>query len=222
MARSQPDARILDVGGRKSHYTIGVPGRITISDLQRTTAVQRDLNLGVTDAIIAQTYARRSNVQQILVDDMTESALPDAAFDCVVAVEVLEHVDRDLAFVQQVHRVLKPGGAFLMTTPNGDWVRNTNPDHRRHYRRAELQQLLATCFDEVQVDYAIPGGPLRRLGLRPWSKAHPLRTAISMLSNVGNRLHSALPGMRRQATGTRHLIATATKGRAAARVKVSA
>ena len=36
LAKSFPQRpRILDVGGRKSHYTIGVPGDITISDLPR-------------------------------------------------------------------------------------------------------------------------------------------------------------------------------------------
>jgi len=32
---------ILDVGGRKSHYTIGVPARISISDIERKTEIQK-------------------------------------------------------------------------------------------------------------------------------------------------------------------------------------
>lgn len=208
-SHASPD--VLDVGGRKSHYTIGVPGRITITDLERTTAQQSDLNLGVTPQMIAQTFARRSNVHRVLVDDMTQSSLPDNAFDCVVAVEVLEHVEQDFAFVQEVYRVLKPGGVFLLSTPNGDWVKLSNPDHKRHYLREELRLLLSRCFVGVEVDYAIQGGFFRRLGLRPWSKTHPVRTAVSMLSNVGNRIQSARPSVKNQPEGTRHLIATATK-----------
>jgi SAM-dependent methyltransferase len=211
LARGQRAFRLLDVGGRKSHYTVGVPARVTITDLERTTAQQVNLNLGVTDSMVAQTYARRSNIERILVDDMTESSLPDASFDCVVAVEVLEHVDLDVAFVQHAQRVLRPGGVFLMTTPNGDWVTVTNPDHRRHYRRVELKALLSACFDDVHVDYAIADGSLRQLGLRSWSTTQPLRTAVTMASNVANRWQSGRAYLRDQPVGTRHLIATARK-----------
>ncbi|MDQ2980467.1 MAG: hypothetical protein M3R62_14755, partial [Acidobacteriota bacterium] len=75
---------ILDVGGRKSHYTIGIPADVTIGELPRHTEVQNELNLGINDTIRELILARRSNVRDVLYDDMTKSALPDAAFDCVV------------------------------------------------------------------------------------------------------------------------------------------
>ena len=47
-------------------------------------------------------------------------ALPfaDASFDLAVAVEVMEHIDDHDRFFSEVTRVLKPGGVFMMTTPN--------------------------------------------------------------------------------------------------------
>jgi SAM-dependent methyltransferase len=202
---------LLDVGGRKSHYTIGVPAGTTISDLPRETRLQEQLNLGIDRRIIAQTGRRRTNVRAILLDDMTRSSLPDACFDCVVAVEVLEHVERDDRFVAQVRRVLKPGGVFLMTTPNGDFVKNTNPDHIRHYTRDQLVALLSTEFTSVDVIYAIRGGYFRKLGLRSWSARHPLRTALSMAGNLVNAVQSSSKKLDRQSQGTRHLIALARK-----------
>jgi 2-polyprenyl-3-methyl-5-hydroxy-6-metoxy-1,4-benzoquinol methylase len=201
---------VLDVGGRKSHYTIGVPAAITISDLPRETSVQQQLHLGIDDPIRHQTLGRRSNVRQVLYDDMTCSSLPDSAFDVVVAVEVLEHVEDDAAFVRQVCRVLKPSGVFLMTTPNGDFVPNTNPDHKRHYTRRQLVERLTACFPRVRVEYAIRAGRWRSLGLKSWSPRHPLRTALSMLGNVLNTWQSARFGPE-EAVGTRHLIAEARK-----------
>jgi SAM-dependent methyltransferase len=203
--------KILDAGGRRSHYTIGVPADIIITDLLRETAIQKKLNLGLTRGIIKLIKCRRSNIKAILFDDMTHSALRTESFDCLVAVEVLEHVEEDFLFVKEVARVLKPGGTFLMTTPNGDFVPKTNPDHKRHYSRQQLHSLLQSVFAEVKVDYAVVGGIYRKLGLKSYSFKHPLRTALMMVSNLVNSIQSAYKAVHDQAHGTYHLIATARK-----------
>jgi SAM-dependent methyltransferase len=202
---------ILDVGGRKSHYTIGLPGLVTVSDLPRVTEVQQKLNLGLTDRLQEETRSRRSNVKEVMYDDMTKTTLPPNSFDVIVAVEVLEHVAEDKAFVTNVARVLKPGGWFIMTTPNGDFVENTNPDHKRHYQREQLRVLLKSAFTEVQVVYAIQGGLFRKWGLRPWSPRQPFQTLLSMFGNVVNGIQSSDGKLNDRATGTRHLLACCQK-----------
>ncbi len=209
LSRGSEPLAVLDVGGRKSHYTIGLPARVTVTDLPRQTDVQRALNLGLTTQMTEQLLARRSNLEAVILDDMTRSSLPNASFNCVVAVEVLEHVDADEAFVHNVARVLKPGGVFLMTTPNGDSVPNSNPDHKRHYTAEGLRDLLLRHFSRVTVEYAIAAGRFRTAGLRPLSVKHPVRTATTMVANVINALQSAHPEVRQRAHRTRHLIATA-------------
>ncbi len=42
---------------------------------------------------------------------------PDAEFDLVVSVEVMEHVHDLRAYLADVFRLLRPGGAFVWTTP---------------------------------------------------------------------------------------------------------
>lgn len=212
IAKSLPQPiEILDVGGRKSHQTINVPANITVSDLPRETDVQKTLHLGLTDGIIKQTFQRRSNIRNMVFDDMTQSQLPDGTFDCVVATEVLEHVEEDALFVSHVHRVLKSNGIFLMTTPNGDSVKNTNPDHKRHYTREQLNALLQSVFDEVRVEYGIKGGRARTLGLKPWSMRKPVQTGLSMAGNIINTISSSRTSLKTQPIGTRHLIAMARK-----------
>ena len=202
---------ILDVGGRKSPYTIGVPGKITVIDLPRESEVQNALNLGITDAIADEVIARRSNIDAFIIGDMCKSELPDNSFDVVVSVEVLEHVEEDELFLDQVRRVLKPGGCFLMTTPNGDYVANKNPDHKRHYKRSELARLLEIRFESVEVEYAIAGGAYRKLGLKSWSLRKPVTSAMSALGNIVNSIQSSNPSLSASAVGTHHLVAVARK-----------
>jgi SAM-dependent methyltransferase len=202
---------ILDVGGRKSHYTIGLPASITISDLPRNSELQRRLHLGTTAEINEQTGRRRSNIREVIFDDMTRTALPSDSFDIAVAVEVLEHVQEDRLFVRNVLRVLKPGGCFIMTTPNGDFVPNNNPDHKRHYRREQLRGLLEAEFPHAEVWYGIHGGVFHRWGLKSWSLKHPIRTWLSMAGNVLNRIQSSRDAVAQKASGTIHLFARCHK-----------
>ena len=205
--------RLLDVGGRKSPYTIGLQAAVTVVDLPRRSEVQRLLHLGLTDRIMAETRRRRSNIERIVLEDMTLCSLPDASFDGVVSVEVIEPVPDDEAFVRQIARVLKPGGWLVLTTPNGDYVRNEppefNPDHLRHYRRDELHALLAGWFATVHVRYAIKTGRFRYRGLRSMSWRRPARMLDSMACNVVSRLESR--GLGEQPRRTAHLIAVAHK-----------
>lgn len=201
---------ILDVGGRKSPYTIGIPAKITIIDLPRKTEIQKSLHLGLNEKITDQLRQKRSNVEKVIFGDMTCSGLPDAAFD-VVSVEVLEHVAEDELFVSEISRVLKPGGKFIMTTPNGDFVKNTNPDHKRHYKRQQLASLLAKYFSQAEVEYAIAGGRTHKLGLRSWSLKHPIRTLGSAVGNVLNSIQSSRDGIVSKSVGTHHLFAVGKK-----------
>lgn len=74
----------------------------------------------------------------------------DASFDCVISFQVIEHIRRDREFVGEVHRVLRPGGRFIVTTPNAPMSLTRNPWHVREYTAAELQQLLGNFFPRVE------------------------------------------------------------------------
>jgi SAM-dependent methyltransferase len=43
---------------------------------------------------------------------------PDASFDVVVIVDLLEHIETDAAFIAEVQRVLMPGGICIINVPN--------------------------------------------------------------------------------------------------------
>lgn len=66
----------------------------------------------------------------------------DESFDCVVSFQVIEHIKRDRAFVDEVRRVLKRGGKFIVSTPNRPMSLTRNPWHVREYTAEEFAALL--------------------------------------------------------------------------------
>ena len=80
------------------------------------------------------------------------------AFDLVVAIDVLEHLDEDQPFLHELRRVMKPDGRALVTVPNGDpsllanrikWRVGMTPERYGHtragYTLAELETAMRSA-----------------------------------------------------------------------------
>ncbi len=106
-------------------------------------------------AHVARRYPRVTAVRANLV------ALPvrDGCADTVVSLQVIEHLWEQERFLRECRRVLRPGGALLLSTPNRITFspgRETplNPFHTRELSGAELAGLVA---DAGFVDVAVLG-----------------------------------------------------------------
>jgi 2-polyprenyl-3-methyl-5-hydroxy-6-metoxy-1,4-benzoquinol methylase len=71
------------------------------------------------------------------------------SFDFVVSFQVIEHIKDDTQFVREVARVLRPGGKFIVSTPNAPMSLTRNPWHIREYTAEELQNLLSISFSTI-------------------------------------------------------------------------
>lgn len=52
--------------------------------------------------------------------DAQRLPFPQASFDAIYSINLLEHVPSPLSVVTEAYRILEPGGLFLAVTPNGD------------------------------------------------------------------------------------------------------
>jgi 2-polyprenyl-3-methyl-5-hydroxy-6-metoxy-1,4-benzoquinol methylase len=77
--------------------------------------------------------------------------LQDNTYDCVVSFQVIEHIENDMLYLKEIHRVLKPGGIALFTTPNRKLSLSRNPWHIREYLAQELRDLGAKIFSSVEM-----------------------------------------------------------------------
>jgi SAM-dependent methyltransferase len=81
----------------------------------------------------------------------------DGSFGLVTALDVIEHIDDDRAALQEVRRVLRPGGIFLVAVPAYRFLWGRQDDinlHKRRYQARELRERLTTAgFEVVRLSY---------------------------------------------------------------------
>ncbi len=77
--------------------------------------------------------------------------IADNSFDTVISFQVIEHVKEDEKFLEEIHRVLKPGGRAIITTPNIKMTLTRNPWHEREYTNQELKNLAEKTFSSVEM-----------------------------------------------------------------------
>lgn len=81
------------------------------------------------------------------------------AFDLVVCLDVLEHIEDDLVALREMLRVCRSGGHVLLTVPAYRFLWSEHDDalgHRRRYDRKQLARLVtAAGFEPLRLSYAI-------------------------------------------------------------------
>jgi SAM-dependent methyltransferase len=97
--------------------------------------------------IIADGIMRLGAIDGVAVRalDITNNDLADNAYDVVVAINVLEHVEDDAKAACEVARILRPGGIFVVEVPAGPSLYDGYDACLMHYRRytkASLRALL--------------------------------------------------------------------------------
>jgi SAM-dependent methyltransferase len=139
--------RVLDAGcgaGYGSAELAGVAGRVTAMDI----------------APEAIAFARAHYAAPNLTFEQAScTALPyaDAAFDLVVAFEVIEHLEDWRGFLREARRVLANSGQLIVSTPNRLYytesrgVEGANPFHVHEFDFEEFHRELKGVFPHVSM-----------------------------------------------------------------------
>jgi SAM-dependent methyltransferase len=187
---SKPDGKLLEVGFGNG------------ATLSRLKTFGWSVS-GIEFDPVAVDLARNLGIDARL-GSLEDGAYPDAAFDAVVSSHLLEHLPDPQAHLKECHRILRPGGRLVLTTPNSvslghfifgkNWRGLEPPRHLHLFGPASLLRLAKTAgFQSVTVSATARGGHIISQSIRLACKADPaarrraeveLLAFISWLSSV--------------------------------------
>jgi SAM-dependent methyltransferase len=149
--RSAPPGRMLDIG-------CGT-GRLDAMALKRG---YDPLGIEISPAMAARAV-QRLGPERVRMGRLRELDLPVGSFDLAVGISYMEHEPDPLPVLRHLRELLKPGGVFLVKTPNYDcWLRTLRgprwsgyrwPEHVQYFTPATLSRLAhAAGFSVVRVE----------------------------------------------------------------------
>ena len=134
-----PNPRILDVG-------CGTGANLKMLGLYGQAE-------GVDISEQAVEFCKRRGLGTVKLGAIEDLPFEDQSFDIVTALDVIEHLDDDAAGLQEMRRVLRPGGTLLLFVPAFMFLWGVQDDvshHRRRYRLPALRRLLEEGGFEVE------------------------------------------------------------------------
>ncbi|MBI2934955.1 MAG: class I SAM-dependent methyltransferase [Chloroflexi bacterium] len=162
--------------------------------------------LGMDIASEALNFCRLKGNDRLLKGDAAMLPFRSEAFDVIVALDILEHIEKDAHAVKEFFRVCRRGGHILLTVPALMmlWSRHDVAlHHKRRYARQQLVRLLESGGFQVEkmsfwnstlllpaATYRIGGnfrrgGAVRSDGLE---LPKPLNVVLKTLLSLENRL----------------------------------
>ena len=121
--------RILDAGCGIGYYSFELVTKFCCN----VNGVDIDLeDIELAKQIIKKTHV--SNVE-FSVCDISELKFDDETFDKVIFSEVLEHIADDINVLNELHRVLKPHGHLILSTPHVDIMEEYTEQKPKIYKK---------------------------------------------------------------------------------------
>lgn len=134
-----PSSRILDVGCGPGGTTKSYSGSNHV--------------LGV-DASGESTRLARGRGLDVARMDATRLATRAQSWDAIVALDLIEHVDDDVAALREMREALRPGGTLVATVPAYQFLWSSHDEavgHRRRYTKAQIVRAAREAGFEVEL-----------------------------------------------------------------------
>jgi SAM-dependent methyltransferase len=122
-----PGARILDAGCGSGRNMVELARRGTVTGVELSEA--------------SATLARERHVGEVISGSVLQMPFAEGSFDLAVCLDVIEHLEDDLAALRELRRVVEPNGSLLVTVPAYQWLWSGHDEVNHHFRRYTRRSL---------------------------------------------------------------------------------
>jgi SAM-dependent methyltransferase len=103
--------------------------------LERLSQDPEEEVYGVDFSRDALAFSRQRGQSRLVQGDLTALPFASDSFDLVTALDVVEHVERDVDALREICRVLRPGGVLLVSVPAYPFLWSSHDTALHHKRR---------------------------------------------------------------------------------------
>jgi SAM-dependent methyltransferase len=141
--------RSLPMGERERVLDVGCGTGVTLAEFPPGSRIAAGCDLSER----ALAFCRRRGLADLVRCDATRLAYRSGSADLVLALDVIEHVDDDLACLGELARACRSGGHVLLHVPAlpALWSdKDVLNHHRRRYRRRDLVALVERAHLSIE------------------------------------------------------------------------
>jgi len=116
---------------------------------------------------------------------------PDGAFDMIVCADVIEHVDKPIAMLTEIRRLLKPGGAAVISTPIRISEKPLDRFHVQEWYPAEFAELCKPVFGdpvETVISHPVFWFELYKRSFNPGFTNMASRYIVNLMAALGKNV----------------------------------
>lgn len=96
---------------------------------------------GVDLSPMAVKFCKKRGIKNVTNADVSSLPYKNNFFDLICLMDVIEHIKNDKLVIDEMYRVLKPGGILLMTVPALPFIYSQHDKQQGHYRRYSKKKL---------------------------------------------------------------------------------
>lgn len=113
---------------------------------------------GCDSSPLALSFCQARGLRQLVRSTGVDLPFATGAFDLVMAIDVIEHLDDDEGCVREMTRLCRQGGGVLVHVPAFEilWTdKDVVNHHRRRYRQRQLTALMERCGLRVETVFHV-------------------------------------------------------------------
>jgi len=139
--RFSPSGTLIDIGGGNGYVTRAV------------------LDSGFDAALLEPGYSgalngkNSRNIKTVICATLENARFKESSISAFGCFDVIEHIENDVAFINELYKALIPGGYLYITVPAHNWLWSSSDITAKHFRRYNKASIESLFNSNYKIEY---------------------------------------------------------------------